>query len=111
MNLFEILKGLQEFRSTLEAWGLTSGILWTAGFIALVCLAFSTREVLGWYLRTNQLRDEVKALRRQIDQLQTALDKTLNKLSELKPESEAKDEEAEKSTSKPFRFPYWRNSL
>lgn len=109
MNLFETLKLLQDFRSQLEIWGVTSTYLWAAGFASLFFLALSTREVLGWYLRTNQLRDEVKAMRGQLTDMQ----KMLEKMGETQIAATKRDEaqEPEESDPKAFRLTHWRNSL
>jgi hypothetical protein len=74
MSISESAQALQDFRSQLEVWGVT-----TQGLIAIALIAFfffllSAREVVGWFLKTSGVRDEVRELRGQIDQLQRSID-------------------------------------
>jgi hypothetical protein len=110
MNIFDILKQAQDFRSQLEVWGITSGFLWAVGFVSCFFFVLSTREVLGWYLRTNHLRDEVKAMRAQLQDLQAALDKLNEGHSKAAAEAE-KAKEPVADGSKSFKLTHWRNSL
>jgi hypothetical protein len=106
MNTFDLLKKIQDFRSLLETWGVSSALLWAVGAIAVFFFVLSTREVLGWYLRTNQLRDEVYALRKEIAELRAVLE------GQPAPAQDKKGAEtASKSGLKAFRLDHWRNSL
>ena len=103
MNLIEILQSLQDFRARLDDWGVTSQGLWIAGGIAVVFFFFSLREVLSWYLRMQQVRDEVRKLRADIGVLQRSLDETKSLIleqSELKAESTVEKKRVKKSALK-----------
>lgn len=73
MNIDDILRIIQDFRSNLDTWGVTNESLWGAGALAVVLFIFSLREVLSWYLRVQQVRDEVQALRVQVTDMQKML--------------------------------------
>lgn len=68
------MKHLQDFRAQLEAWGVTAGSLVLIGLIAFALFLFSAREVVGWFLKTGGLREEVRDLRADIARLQASID-------------------------------------
>lgn len=79
MNIEEILQTVQDLRSQLDAWGVTNEGLWAAGAVAVLLFMLSLREVLTWYMRVQQVRDEVRQLRTQM----TLMQKTLLETQEL----------------------------
>jgi hypothetical protein len=76
MNLVDMLQAVQDFRAQLGDWGVTSQGLWLIGTVAILLFVISLREVLSWYLRVQQVRDEVRSLRAQMTALQKTLDET-----------------------------------
>ena len=76
MNLDDILQLVQDFRSQLEVWGVTSEALMVVGGIAALFFILSLREVTTWFFRVNQVRDEVRELRSQLIDLQRVLEET-----------------------------------
>lgn len=79
MNLSDILQLIQDLRSGLENWGITARGLWFAGGIALLLFILSLREVMSWFLRVYQLRQEVRTLRAEM----LVLQKTVEELQEV----------------------------
>ena len=73
MNFEDILPAIQDFRSQLETWGVTTEGLWCAAVGAAVLFLISVREVSSWYFKVNRVRDEIRALRAQLVQLQSAV--------------------------------------
>lgn len=81
INIDEILQAIQDLRSQLEVWGITNEGLWAAGAVAIFLFILSLREVLTWYLRIQQVRDEVWALRNQLAAMQKVLVETKDLLA------------------------------
>lgn len=81
MNIDEILQTVQDFRSQLEAWGVTNEGLWAAGAFAVLLFILSLREVLTWYMRVPQVRDEVRQLRVQMALMQKTMLETQDLLA------------------------------
>ena len=79
MNIDEILQTVQDLRSQLDTWGVTNEGLFFAGAIAVLLFVLSLREVLTWYMRVSQVRDEVRQLRAQM----TLMQKTMLETQEL----------------------------
>ena len=73
MNIDEILQTVQDLRSQLDAWGVTSNGLLFEGAIAILLFILSLREVLTWYMRVTQVRDEVRQLRAQMALMQKTM--------------------------------------
>jgi hypothetical protein len=73
MNLMLILKMLQDFRSQLENWGVTAGLLVLVGLLSSLLVFISLREILGWYLKTHHLREEVRELNVQLQEMRKVL--------------------------------------
>lgn len=99
-----ILKATQEFRSQLESWGVTTDYLIYVGLGAFLLFIVSLREVLGWYLRTNALRAEIRVLGEQVYQMQQSLDQIRDHLDDSKKKSWKSEQEAEDRNLKPFRL-------
>lgn len=97
MDIFAVLNSVADLRAKLETYHFTTSGLLIVAALAAVGFIFSAREVLGWFLRTNHLRDEVRALRAQVDSLERSLNK--------------KDEQEEPEDAKTFRLDHWRKSL
>ena len=76
MNLDENLRSIQDLRAQLALWGITNHWLLIAGGVGLILFFFSLREVLSWYLRMQQVRDEVRELRAQMQVMQNTLNET-----------------------------------
>jgi hypothetical protein len=89
LNVDEILQMVQDFRSQLSVWGVNSEGLLVIGFVAAVLFVFSLREVVTWFFRVNQVRDEVRELRSQLILMQETLDemkdRTLGKPEPVQP--------------------------
>lgn len=73
LNMDSILQTIQDMRSQLEIWGINTEALLVLGAVASVLFILSLREVTNWYLRVNQMRDEVQALRLQIQSMDATL--------------------------------------
>jgi len=69
-----ILNFLQDARAQIDTWGITTTHLTIAGVVALIFFFLSLREVLGWYLKTHVLRDELIQTRQQLSLLQKTLE-------------------------------------
>lgn len=76
MNIEDVLLAVQNFRSTLELWGITNQVLLLAAGVASIIFAISLREVMCWYFRIYRLRDDIRSLQTQMEQLQTTLNET-----------------------------------
>jgi hypothetical protein len=74
MNIDTILSFIQTFRAQLETWGITTEFLIAVGLIAAMLFVVSLREVAGWFLKVNGLREEIRKLHKQNDELQLSLD-------------------------------------
>jgi hypothetical protein len=70
MPVDQILQAVQDFRAHLTQWGINSTWLWIIGGLAALFFMMSLREVAGWFLRIHQMRNEMRALRLQISELQ-----------------------------------------
>jgi hypothetical protein len=79
-NVDELLQHVQDLRSQLEVMGITSQGLWIVGGIAALLFIFSLREVLTWFFRVNQVRDEVRELRAQLITMNRAILETRDML-------------------------------
>lgn len=86
-NIDAILQFIQELRSQLENWGVNSDTLFAVAVVAVILFLFSLREVATWYFRINQVRDEVHALRTQVQTLQIALNDLAAGAAAATPES------------------------
>jgi hypothetical protein len=51
MTIETTLESIQNLRSLIDQWGVTSETLIAAAFLAIVMFIFSFREVAGWFLR------------------------------------------------------------
>jgi len=80
INVDEILQMVQDLRSQLEVWGVNSQGLWFVGGAAALLFILSLREVLTWYFRVNQVRDEVRELRSQMIVMTKMLQETRDML-------------------------------
>lgn len=80
LDLDTILTALAGLRSTLEELGITNQMLLLAGGVSLVISFLSLREVLGWFLKTHHLQNEIHMLRQEVHQLRLILDKTHTRL-------------------------------
>ena len=69
MSIDSVLVAIENLRSLIEKWGVSSEALWAAGAVALVLLFFSLREVLTWFLKIQGLAEEMRALRREVKDL------------------------------------------
>jgi len=69
MNVDSILDAVQNIRSLLDTWGITSQVLWLAGLASLALLIFSVREIAGWFLRIQVLRREIQEVNEKLDRL------------------------------------------
>ncbi len=101
MNVEQALQWIQNFRSQLEAWGVTNGTLMLVAAVAGIVFFFSFREVACWYFRISRLRDEVQSLRMQIETLQQTLDKSGTLSAEEDASAESQQNAA---TPNKFRF-------
>jgi len=70
MKANDILKGLQELRTTLDAWGVTNLALWITGFVALTIFILSAREVLTWFFHLTDMRREIRQVKEELRELQ-----------------------------------------
>jgi hypothetical protein len=108
----EMLSYLQEFRSQLETWGITNGVLIVIAVVSGVVFLFSLREVLGWFLRVPHLRAEIKSLNQQLTDAKQLLTEMNGKLSETKPTAlvieTAQEEEDDSEESSPDGRPQFR---
>ncbi len=93
MNFAEMLQMIQGLRDQLETLGVTPQGLWIALGVAFVLFVFSLREVASWYLRVNQVRSEVRALRAELMTVQ----KTLEEVRGFLQAGAAADEATEKA--------------
>jgi hypothetical protein len=73
VKIDQILMAVQDTSSRLELMGISNDKLWIAGGVALLLFIISLREVLSWFLRVQQVRDEVRGLRKQMNEMQTML--------------------------------------
>jgi len=87
MNIENALSFIQNFRAQLETLGITAEFLMVVGFFALVLFLLSLREVAGWFLRIGPLRQEIRSLKKQYEELQLSLDLIRDSL--LRMENEA----------------------
>lgn len=69
MSIDSVLVAIENLRSLIEKWGISSEALWVAGAVALVLLFFSLREVLTWFLKIQTLAEEMRSLRREVKDL------------------------------------------
>lgn len=74
INWTELLDEVQDFRSALEAWGITYEILICLGISALALFLISLREIVVWYLRISQLQAQMYNMSHQLQRLQTSVD-------------------------------------
>lgn len=81
MNLDQVLQTVQDFRSQLEVWGVSSQALWFVGTAAALLFVFSLREVACWYFRIHQVQGEIRELRGQMMELQITLNQTRDLLT------------------------------
>lgn len=87
INLDEILQMIQDLRSQLDVWGVNNETLMITGGIAAILFILSLREVVTWYFRVNQVRDEVRELRSQMIVMQKMIMETRDFL--IHPETSA----------------------
>jgi hypothetical protein len=69
MSIDSVLVAVENLRSLIEKWGVSNEALWVAGAAALVLLFFSLREVLTWFLKIQNLAEEMRSLRREVKDL------------------------------------------
>lgn len=69
MTIETLLEAIQNFRSSIDQWGVTAETLLAVAFLATVMFVLSLREVATWFLRVHSLRDEVRSLRKDIAEL------------------------------------------
>lgn len=69
MSIESALVTIEYMRSLIEKWGISHEALWVAGAIALVLIFFSLREVLTWFLKIQNLAEEMRGLRREVKDL------------------------------------------
>ena len=69
MNLFEILRDVQDARARIAQWGLSFGTLGLLASGVLVVFLFSLRELLAWYFKINQLRRELREIKTELQKL------------------------------------------
>lgn len=107
MPIMESIKAVQDFRSLLANWGVTAGGLVAIALIAFIFFLISAREVLGWFLKTGGVRDEVRDLKREIAELKELVER----LNGTEPQIEAPAEkitplkkDAQASTARGFRL-------
>ena len=94
MTIETTLEFIQNFRSLIDQWGVTSETLIAVAFLAIAMFILSFREVAGWFLRVHTLRDEVKGLRHDIAELKSMM--IANKPLELE-EARAPEEKPPKA--------------
>lgn len=82
MNIDEALIAVQDFRSKLELWGVSSLTLILAGTIASVVFFFSLREVFMWYFKIHALRSEIREVHQEVKELKETLKKTQDFLAD-----------------------------
>ena len=82
MNIQTVLETIQEWRTQIDAWGITNETLIAVGVIALVLFMLSLREVACWFLKTTQTQDEIRALRLEITNLHKTLERTREMMAE-----------------------------
>ncbi len=70
-NVMQLIEGL---RAELERMGVTTQVLAIVAVIAAVFFLISFREVLSWFLKVPQLRNEIRAQRAQIAEMQKSLE-------------------------------------
>ena len=70
MSIDSILVAIENLRSLIEKWGISSEALWVAGAVALVLLFFSLREVLTWFLKIQTLAEEMRKKNREFDRIE-----------------------------------------
>lgn len=108
MNLSVALRTLQDFRSQLEDWGITSGLLILIGTLSAILVFISFREILGWYLKTHLMREEIQDLRRQLEGIQKVLEEVRDGVTDLEapltPLKKAQEPEEKTPGSKHFRL-------
>ncbi len=69
MSIDSLLITIENFRSTIENWGLSTEALWLAGAVAFVVFLFSLREVLSWFLKIQSLAEDLRVLRGEVRDL------------------------------------------
>ncbi|HMN68867.1 MAG TPA: hypothetical protein PKC28_10050 [Bdellovibrionales bacterium] len=74
MNLQFVLEALQNLRTRIDAWGLTTESLWIAAAVAAVFFLLSFREVITWFLKMSHLREELRELREENAAMRTSID-------------------------------------
>lgn len=105
MNIDQVLQAVQDFRSQLEVWGITSEALWFVAVFASLLFALSLREVAGWYFRIHKMRDELHELRQQMAVMQEAQEEALELLTNLQPQTpQAAATKTEPANSTVFRL-------
>ncbi len=67
------LDTIQNIRSTIEQWGVTSETLIAVALLATVMFIFSLREVLTWFMRIGPLKEEISSLRQEIVELKAMI--------------------------------------
>lgn len=102
------LNYVQQFRTQLETWGITQDFLIAVAAVSSIVFLLSLREVAGWLLRVPHMRQEIKSLRQQVNDMH----KTLNEVNEKilaramsEEEDEVKTEAEPQSAGRPqFRL-------
>ncbi len=105
MNLSDILQLIQDVRSGLESWGITARGLWVAGGIAFLLFTLSLREVMSWFLRVHQVRQEVRTLRSEMVVLQQTVEELRDLLRTRASEEVALNEAEEKMEAQKVATP------
>ncbi|MGE3684153.1 MAG: hypothetical protein AB7G93_20725 [Bdellovibrionales bacterium] len=90
MNFTSILSGIQDVRTQLDSWGVSTNHLILIAGVALIFMVFSLREVLTWYLRVHHLRAEVREMRSQLEELHRLVSQNQELLKKSPPEQRAR---------------------
>lgn len=104
MNLQFVLEALQNLRTRIDAWGLTTESLWIAAAVAAVFFLLSFREVITWFLKMSHLREELRELREENAAMRTSIDQ-IHALLAVQESTAEVPAAAAKAVEAPKRFP------
>ena len=80
IDMNSVIAAVANLRTLLDQWGVTTEMLLAAAAVSTLFSLLSLREVLLWFFRVNHLRDDVKTLRLEVQELRHSLEKMQNLL-------------------------------
>lgn len=75
INWLDVLSSIQDLRSALAVWGITYEVLIAIGVAALILFFISLREIVVWYLKINQMQNQMRLMSAQLNEIKKSVDK------------------------------------